>query len=193
MLKYFFICILFLRSNELEIKQRVVEDFENRIFTKEDFQIHSNKPNDLKVGISDQIISQDSKNEKSLLIQIKSIDSKIPIELIFKEPYLFEDHILSFEFLVYTNSSEGEIYFYFDDTKFQRHKILITNFKEEGWKKLKISLPNSISQKDYSHLKKTKTKLVGFLIQSVLTTGKDLILGIDDISIEYKSRFITKF
>ncbi len=190
---FFLLFVLFLSSNDLEISNKIVEDFETKNFSISDFQIHSNKQNDLKVSISNQIISPDAKNEKSLLIQIKSINSKIPMELIFKEPYLFEDYILSFEFLIYSNSSRGEIYFYFDDTKFQRHKILITDFKKEGWKKLKISLPDIISQKDYSHLKKTKTKFVGFLIQADLPNKKDLILAIDDISIEFKQRMISKF
>lgn len=193
MLKLFFFLIIFLNSNDLEIKTKTIEDFETKTYQKEDFQIHSNKPNDLKVWTSEQLISPNSTNEKSLIIQIKSINSKIPIELIFKEPYSFEEHIISFEFLVYSNSASGRIYFYFDDTKFQRHKILICNFEKEGWKKLKVNLPENIIQKNYSHLKHTKTKLVGFIFSSELNQNKDLILGIDDIKIEYKSKFITKF
>jgi hypothetical protein len=187
----FFVFLNFAYAQEGNERKKKIVDFDATQFSIEDFKIYSNAVKDFQVWKSTTLTAPASNSKGSLLLRIKNSSSKIPIEFLFKSSFEFEDFVDALEFTFYSSGSNSELYFYFDDTKFIRHKILVSNLKEEGWKSVTVSLPKIVSQIDYVNFKKSKTFFVGLIIETNnLPNLAEFIIGFDNINGFFKPKIL---
>jgi hypothetical protein len=164
---------------------KVLEDFETKIFTNENFKIYSNEQNTFEVKMSKLLVSDKISSQTSLLIQLKPNSSKQYYEFNFKEPYLVSDYIYELELNLYSDSSLVQFYILLEDTHFKRHKIKIPFLQIEEWNRIKIPLFKQIQQRDLIHTKRESVRISGFGIDigDLGESKRDILIGIDDLNI----------
>ncbi len=187
----FFVFLNFAFAQEGNTVKKKIVDFDATQFSIEDFKIYSNAVKDFQVWKSTTLTAPTTNSKSSLLLRIKNSSSKIPIEFLFKTSYEFEEFVEAIEFTFYSSGSNSELYFYFDDTKFARHKIFVSKLDEEGWKTVTVTLPKIVSQMDYISFRKSKTTLVGLVIEtSKFPNLAEFIIGFDSIHGFFKSKIL---
>ena len=177
---------------EVNYKERVLlEDFESKIFNSDSFQIQANTDYLPDVRMSKNLTSPDLISNTSLFVRIPTSGSGIPIDLIFSKPYRIEDYLIEIEFHIYSNQANGDLFLYLQDSKFQKHKILITSLNYNGWKSFKVPIGNKVFQSDYIIGKASSIKLTGiqFNVAKKETKDKDDFIAIDDIFIVKRSKY----
>jgi len=177
---------------EVNYKERVLlEDFESKIFNSDSFQIQANTDYLPDVRMSKNLTSPDLISNTSLFVRIPTAGSGIPIDLIFSKPYKIEDYLIEIQFHIYSNQANGDLFLYLQDSKFQKHKILITSLNYNGWKSFKIPIGNKVFQSDYIIGKASSIKLTGiqFNVTKKETKDKEDFIAIDDIFIVKRSKY----
>ena len=141
--------------------------------------------------MSKNLTSPDLISNTSLFVRIPTSGSGIPIDLIFSKPYRIEDYLIEIEFHIYSNQANGDLFLYLQDSKFQKHKILITSLNYNGWKSFKVPIGNKVFQSDYIIGKASSIKLTGiqFNVAKKETKDKEDFIAIDDIFIVKRSKY----
>ncbi len=173
-------------KKNLDYKERfLLEDFESIRLTNQAIKVPANTDYLPDVRMSKNITSPDLISNTSLLIRISDEGKGIPMDLLFPKPYLIENYIIEFEFYVYSNYANGDLFLYLLDSKFQKHKIMIANLNYDGWKSFKVPIGSSIAQSNYSIGKPNFTKLTGIQFNPTKkeTKDKEDMIAIDDIFI----------
>ncbi len=169
-----------------DYKERfLLEDFESIKLTNQSFKVPANTHYLPDVRMSKNITSPDLISNTSLLIRISTEGKGIPVDLLFPKPYLIENYILEFEFYVYSNYANGDLFLYILDSNFQKHKIMIANLNYDGWKSFRIPIGNLVAQSDFIIGKANFIKLTGFQFNPTKkeTKDKEDMIAIDDIFI----------
>ena len=180
-----FLLITTLYTQSLRLNFKILEDFETKIFSNEDFKIYSNEQSSFQVKMSKLIVSDKISSQTSLLIQFKPNSSKQYYEYKFKEPYFVSDYIYELEMNLYADSSMVDFYILIEDTYLKRHKIKIPLQQLEEWNRIKIPVFKLIQQRDLIHKKKESVVIIGFGIDiaDLGESKKDILIGIDDINV----------
>lgn len=173
-------------------RERVLlEDFETVTFKTDSFRIQANTDYLPDVRMSKTLTSPDLVSNTSLFIRIPSEGTGIPIDIHFPKPYEITDYILEIQFHLYSNQANGDLFLYIQDTKFQKHKILITRLNFDGWTSVTLPIGSKIFQSDFILGKPTAIKLTGFQINSNKKQVKDKedLVAIDDIFIVKRKKY----
>lgn len=187
---FFVIFLIFLLSVLAQDKEIVnnqdrvlLEDFENFTLSNLSVQMSANTHYLPQVRLSKNLTSPELQSSTSLLIRIESGHTGIPFDVKFKNPYTLEGYIVDFEFNIYSNNANGELFLYFLDGKFQKHKIKIASLNYDGWKTFKIPIGNQVFQSDFVIGQSTRYKITGLQINSTKkeTNQKEDIIVLDDI------------
>jgi hypothetical protein len=187
LLLYVFALSLFGQDKKnLDYKERfLLEDFESIKLTNQSIKVQANTNYLPDIRMSKNITSPDLVSNTSLLIRISSEGKGIPIDLLFPKPYQIENYIIEFEFYVYSNYANGDLFLYILDTNFQKHKIMIANLNYDGWKSFRIPIGNVIAQSNFTIGKSNFIKLTGIQFNPTKkeTKDKEDMIAIDDIFI----------
>ncbi len=161
----------------------LLEDFENFKLSNLSVQMSANTHYLPQVRLSKNLTSPDLQSKTSLLIRIDSGQTGIPFDLKFTNPYTLEGYIVDFEFNIYSNNANGDLFLYFQDGKFQKHKLKVGSLNFDGWKTFKIPIGNLVFQSDFIIGKSTQYKLTGLQINVTKkeTNQKEDIIVLDDI------------
>ena len=176
----------------LDYKEKILlEDFESVQITNKSIQVQANKHYLPEVRMSKNLTSPDLQSNTSLFIRISTEGNGIPIDLSFPSPYKLEDYIIEFEFNIYSNQANGELFLYLQDAKFEKHKIRIANLNYEGWQSFRIPIGNRIAQSDFLIGKHGNSKITGiqFNPHQSLTKEKEYLIAIDDIFVTKRKKY----
>jgi hypothetical protein len=172
---------LYPRPIELNLERKVLQTFEDsnkieKIVTK------GNSDFIPEVSFSKIFTSPELRSTQSLLFRFTENSRFIPIEYFFEEPIYIQDYVSKIEFHIYSSSRGGEIYFFLEDGLSETHKILVSNIKFTGWKKVQLPL-QKFYQNDIIFRENRKMKCRGFLISppKASETGNEFLIAIDDI------------
>lgn len=172
---------LYPRPIELILERKVLQTFEDS--NKIEKIVTKGNPDFIpEVSFSKIFTSPELRSTQSLLFRFTENSRFIPIEYFFEEPIYIQDYVSKIEFHIYSSSRGGEIYFFLEDGLSETHKILVSNIKFTGWKKIQIPL-QKFYQNDIIFRENRKMKCRGFLISppKASETGNEFLIAIDDI------------
>jgi hypothetical protein len=190
----FFTIFLFLFSNlgsddlQTEI---VLENFESGKLKSEILITKGNSKELPEIRKSTTFTSPDLVSEGSLLVRVPAPAIEQPFKIEFGNIYPISDYVLYFRFHIFSNLNSGSLYFVFEDSHFEIHKIHLINLNFDGWKTVEVPVPFKVKQEDRILGKTSQTWFKGFIYEPgpYVNKTRENLLAIDDIIIMTRKKY----